>query len=96
MRTLRSILLAAAVASASGCLAHVHTIGDGPRGGEVRTHRTWYALWGIISVDGFDSRHVVGPADHYRVTTRVGGWDFFINLFTVPFTFCCQTTIVEK
>ncbi len=80
----------------SGCFATVHTVGDGPLGGEVRVHRVWYAAWGFLPINRLDSRNVVGAADHYRVTTSFGGGDLFLNFFTAPFGFVRQTTLVEK
>ena len=73
-----------------------HTFGDGPRGGEVSVHRTWYALWGFVALDDFDSRQVVGPADHYRVSAAFEGFDVFLNLFTAPLGFFRRTIVVEK
>ncbi len=80
----------------SGCFATVHTVGDGPHGGEVRVHRTWYAAWGLLPISRLDSRSVVGAADHYRVTTSFGGRDLLLNFFTAPLGFFRQTTLVEK
>ncbi len=79
-----------------GCFATVHTVGDGPHGGEVRVHRTWYAAWGLLPISRLDSRNVVGAADHYRVSTAIRGGDLFLNFFTAPLGFFRQTTLVEK
>ncbi|MEM7262657.1 MAG: hypothetical protein AAF488_11750, partial [Planctomycetota bacterium] len=80
----------------TGCFTSRNTFGDGPRGGEITVHRNWYAFWGFVPMGSFDTREVVGPADHYRVTTSIEGFDVFINLFTAPLSFYRQTTIVEK
>lgn len=81
--------------STSGCLLHRHTVGDGPHGGEVRVHRQWYAMWGWVPMGSFDSSEVVGAASDYRVTTKYGVRDHFVNLFTFPFTFVRRTVVVE-
>ncbi len=90
------VLILLAVSMVSGCLSTVHTVGDGPRGGEVRVHHSWYGAWGFLSLGTFDSRDVVGAADDYRITTRFGGIDVLINLFTGPLGFFRRTTRVEK
>ncbi|MEE8141903.1 MAG: hypothetical protein V3T77_02270 [Planctomycetota bacterium] len=80
----------------SGCLTAVNTVGDGPHGGEVRVHRTWYAAWGFLPVNRLDSRDLVGGADDYRITASFRTLDIITNLFTLPFSFLRRTTVVEK
>ena len=77
-----SLLLLTVPLVLCSCFSTVHTVGDGPHGGEVRVLRTWYAGWGFLALDSFDSREVVGGADSYRVSTRFSVMDGFINLFT--------------
>jgi hypothetical protein len=84
------------ISGVSGCFVARQTVGDGPRGGAVTVHRSWYALWGFVALNGFDSRDVVGFAAHYRVTMRFGVSDVLLNLFTAPLGFYRQTTLVEK
>ncbi len=92
-RTCLALLL---TVSLTACFTTRHTVGDGPRGGEVTVHRTWYAFWGFVPLNSLDSREVVGPADHYRVSAEFGGFDVFINIFTSPLGFYRHTTVVEK
>ncbi len=91
----RMLMLALLALTLSGCFSHTHTVGDGPRGGEVRVHRRWYALWGWAPTSSFDTSEVVGSAEDYRVITKFGVGDHFLNLFTAPFSFFRRTIIVE-
>lgn len=88
--------LCGAVLLTGGCFSTRHTVGDGPRGGEVRVHHTWYALWGFVPINRVDSRLLVGPADHYRATTSFRGVDVLINLFTGWFGFFRDSLLLEK
>ena len=92
----RVVLMLGMLFCLSGCFATIHTVGDGPHGGEVREHHTWYAAWGFLALGTFDSRDVVGAADDYRISTRFGALDVFLNMFTGPLGFYRQTTLVEK
>lgn len=97
MRRAAPVLVVLAVLLlASGCFTTTHTIGDGPRGGEVRVHHSWYAAWGFIPLNRLDSKEVVGAADNYRVSTGIGGFDVAMNIFTGPIGFFRFTTVVEK
>ena len=95
MRSAFCLVLVVAVL-ASGCFTTVNTVGDGPHGGEVTVHRSWYAAWGFLPMGRLDSRTVVGGADHYRVTSSFRTADVFFNIFTGFFGFFRRTTIVEK
>ncbi|MFN0060187.1 MAG: hypothetical protein ACKVX7_17150 [Planctomycetota bacterium] len=88
--------MAVSLALTTGCFSTRNTVGDGPRGGEVTVHRTWFAFWGFVPLNSLDSRDVVGPASHYRVTTRFGVFDVIVNCLTAPLGFYRQTTFVEK
>ncbi len=80
----------------SGCITHSHTVGAGPRGVEVRTHVTWYALYGFIPINDLDTRGVVGGAEDYRLKTAFEPVDVIANMFTGFLTLIRRTTTVEK
>ncbi len=96
MRVPPLLLLVAVLFLAGGCLTNRHTIGDGPQGFSVDTYTTWYTAWGLLPLNAVDSRTVVGSARDYRLTHEIDGWDCFLNLFTMPFSFYRTTTTVEK
>lgn len=93
---LHVVLFAGLLAAAPGCVTHRHTVGRGPLGSEVYKTGVWYALYGFVPLSGYDSRQVVGAADDYRVVTRAGGLDVFLNIFIGPLGFFRRTVIVEK
>lgn len=94
----RALLLGAlcVLPLASGCFAHVHTLGDGPQGGEVRTERMWYAAYGFVPLDRIDSKRLMGGSGDYRITTAFRAGDVFLNIFTGPFGFFRLTSRFEK
>ena len=85
-----------ALTSTTGCMTHRHTMGDGPRGAEVRTHGTWYAFWGFLPLNDEDSRAFVGGETDYRVRTGFRARDVVTNLVTAPLGFVRRTTTIEK
>lgn len=95
-RLILTCFLAALALSASGCFTSRYTVGSGPRGGETRVHRTWYAAWGFVSMNGVDGSDLVGPGEHLRVTTSFRASDVFFNIFVGPLGFFRQTTLIEK
>lgn len=84
------------LAGTPGCFGHVHTMGDGPQGGDVFNHRVWYAAWGFVPLNRVDSSRWVGPARDYRVVTSFRASDVILNLFCGPFGFFRLSTRVEK
>ncbi len=89
-------ILTGAVLFLPSCLYTRHTVGDGPRGGEVRIYRTYYAFWGLVTINGLDSRDLVGPADHYRIISGFRFTDCFLNFFISPLGLLRRTTRIEK
>ena len=80
----------------SGCFAHHNTYGQGSQGGLVQRERVWYAFWGFLPLDDFDSRNVVGGAKDYDVHAGFAPSDVAINIFTGPVGFFRTTVRVEK
>ncbi|MGE3166121.1 MAG: hypothetical protein AB7O52_14535 [Planctomycetota bacterium] len=92
----RVLVLTAALATLPGCFGHVHTIGDGPQGGDVFTQKIWYAAWGFVPLQRVDSERLVGAARDYRIVTSFRASDVFLNLFCGPLGFFRLSSRVEK
>lgn len=96
----RVIVLGAVIlgltSSTVGCFRSQYTLGDGPRGGEVRVHRTWYGIWGFVPLNGVDGGDLVGPGEHLRVTNWFGFSDAMFNIFLGPLGFFRKSTLIEK
>lgn len=80
----------------TGCFTHQHTVGSGPHVGLEYTEHQWYALWGFLRISNPINEGVLSEAEDYRITTRISGWDFLIDLFIGPFSFYRRTIYVEK
>lgn len=97
MGFVRHLLLATGlVVCLSGCMGHVHTVGAGPQGGEVRREGLWYGAYGFAPIRRLDSRTVVGKSTDYRITTEFRARDVFTNLFTGPFGFFRVSIRIEE
>ncbi len=96
-RSVLTLLLTATLLFSSvGCFTHRNTFGDGPQGGLVQRERVWYAFWGFLPLDDFNSRSVVGGAEDYDVHAGFAPSDVFINFFTFPVGLFRTTVRVEK
>ena len=81
-----------------GCFSMTTTVGQGPQT-VPRTetyHHRWFALYGVVPMDDFDSKALSGGAKDYRVTTEFTFEDVVISAFTSFATFYRQTVTVEK
>ena len=79
-----------------GCSAHVHTIGNGPKGDGMIEARQWYVLWGIVPINQVDTKSMAGAATDYEITTEHTVLDFIINIFTGIVTVNSRTVTVRK
>lgn len=96
-KTLAALLavLALTVAS-SGCYTMTHTVGRGAQGATERTHRNWYALWGLVPLNEEDSQNLTGGATDYTVETQWTPLDILINILTGWVTIYSRTITVTK
>lgn len=80
----------------SGCYTMTHTVGRGAQGSGERSHRDWYALWGLVPLSETDSQDLAGGAADYTVQTQWSITDILINLFTTWVTIQSRTITVTK
>ena len=89
----------AATALLPACFTFTSTVGRGPVNPQqpVVVQKTrWFALYGIVPLDSFDSNELAGSARDYRVTTQFTFVDCVISMFTSLVSFYRQTVTVEK
>lgn len=91
-----SALALVAVLVLSGCVTHVHVVGDGAQGGEVEEAVQWYALWGLVELNEVSSADMAGDADDYTITTQYTFIDALISAVTNYVTISRRTVMVEK
>ena len=98
MRKSRFLLLGvlAVLVVFMGCMAHVHTIGNGPKGSEQVVAKQWYALWGLIPISVVDTHVMAGGTKNYEIKTETSVVDFVITMFTSCVTINCRTVTVTK
>jgi len=81
----------------SSCYTTEHTVGGGPTGLGTEETRSWWALFGLVSLNpGFDSQELAGNSTSYKITTQVTFGDLLFNLFTLPLTITSKTIRVER
>ena len=98
MRKSRFLLLGvlAVLVVFMGCMAHVHTIGNGPQGSEQVVAKQWYALWGLMPISVVDTHAMAGDKKNYEIKTETSVGDFIISIFTSIVTINCRTVTVTK
>ena len=102
MRTTRRRFVPALALGASlllpGCFSMQTTVGRGPQHVPVGvvTRTRWFALFGLVPMDDFDSHALSGGVPDYRVTTEFTFSDVVMSALTSFVTFYRQTVTVEK
>lgn len=81
---------------ASGCMTHVHVIGEGAKGGVVEQERQWYALWGLIPINKVDAKEMAKGAKDYTIKTEQSALDVIINIATGWATVYSRTVEVKR
>ena len=79
-----------------GCAAHVHTVGDGARGGDITEARQWYILFGLIPLNEVDTKDMSGGAENYEIKTEASALDIVMNFFTSLISVYSRTVTVTK
>ena len=79
-----------------GCSSHVHTVGSGPKTGEVETARQWYILFGKIPLNEVDTNAMAGGAANYEIKTSSEAFDIIVGLPASQLTVSSRTVTVTK
>lgn len=79
-----------------GCAAHIHKIGDGPKGNDMVQQRQWYVLWGLVPMNELDSQQMAEGAQDYEIKTEHSALDIIINIFTGAVSITSRTVTVTK
>ena len=82
MKTVSLIMVIVFLTMIIGCAAHVHTVGDGARGGDMTEARQWYILFGLIPLNEVDTKELSGGAENYEIKTEQSALDIVMNIFT--------------
>ncbi|MFP4373016.1 MAG: Bor/Iss family lipoprotein [Spirochaetaceae bacterium] len=80
----------------SGCVTHVHQVGDGAQFGQSEEEVQWYALWGLVELNEVDSNEMAGEAEDYTITTQYTVVDALITFVTSYVTISRRTVMVEQ
>jgi hypothetical protein len=79
-----------------GCAAHIHKVGTGGQGNDMKEARQWYVLWGLVPINDVDSAQMAGSAKNYTIKTEQSPLDVVINIFTSAVTVYSRTVTVTK
>ena len=90
------VLLLVIVMLTVSCMAHKHTIGNGPQTGVKTEKRQWYALWGLVRIGDVNIPEMAGGASDYEIYTRVNGVDWIIDFFLSWTTIQTRSVRVTK
>lgn len=80
----------------TGCMTHMHVVGEGAKQGIVETERQWYALWGLIPINKVDTKEMAKGATNYTIKTEQNALDIIINLATSFVTVYSRTVEVRR
>ena len=79
-----------------GCTTHVHTVGTGPKTGQVDKATQWYALYGLIPLNTVDTDAMAGGSANYEIQTQTAPLDIIIGGITSYVTVSRRTVTVTK
>lgn len=80
----------------TGCMTHMHVVGEGSKQGIVETERQWYALWGLIPINKVDTKEMAKGAKDYTIKTEQSALDIIINIATSFVTVYSRTVEVRR
>ncbi len=80
----------------TGCMTHMHVVGEGAKQGIVETERQWYALWGLVPINRVDTKEMAKGAKDYTIKTEQSGLDIIINIATSFATVYSRTVEVRR
>lgn len=91
-------LVAATITAALlvSCTAHIHTVGEGPKGNTVMKQKQWYILFGLVPLNKVDTHAMAGDATNYEIKTVSNVDDVLISIITTYVTVHPRTVIVTK
>jgi hypothetical protein len=91
-----AVILLASVIFFTGCMTHIHVIGDGAKSGNVQQERQWYVLWGLVPINKVDTKTMAKGAKDYEIKTEMSALDVVINIFTSAVTVYSRTVEVKR
>ncbi len=80
----------------TGCMTHLHVIGEGAKTGSVEQERQWYVLWGLIPITKVDTKAMAKGAKDYEIKTEQAPLDVIINIVTGFATVYSRTIEVKR
>jgi hypothetical protein len=95
MKKLISIVLLLALIT-TGCMAHMHKVGQGAQTNEKDQARQWYILFGLVPLNDVDTSEMAGEEKDYTIKTESSALDILIGLFTTWVTIGSRTVTVTK
>ena len=96
LRKCLAVVLILGVLFVIGCAAHVHKIGNGAQGNEIKVARQWYVFFGLAPINEVDTNTMAGTATDYEIVTQQTVSDFILNLITGFVTVNSRKVIVRK
>jgi len=91
-----AIILLASMIFITGCMTHIHVIGEGSKSGAVEQERQWYVLWGLVPINKIDTKVMAKGAKDYEIKTEMNALDVIINIFTSAVTVYSRTVEVKR
>ncbi len=95
-RILSLVAVVVTAALLTSCAAHLHTIGDGPKGNTVLKQKQWFILFGLVPLNKVDTHAMAGDATNYEIKTVSNVDDVLISIITNYVTVHPRTVIVTK
>ena len=96
LRKCFAVVLILGILLVIGCAAHVHKVGNGAQGDEIKVARQWYALYGLAPINKVDTNAMAGGITDYEIITAQTISDFILNSFTWIITVNSRKVIVRK
>jgi len=90
------IIVLASMIFLTGCMTHIHVVGDGAKGSAVEQERQWYVLWGLVPINKVDTAQMAKGAKNYEIKTESNALDVIINIFTSAVTVYSRTVEVKR
>jgi hypothetical protein len=91
-----AIILLASMIFITGCMTHIHVIGEGSKSGAVEQERQWYVLWGLVPINKIDTKVMAKGGKDYEIKTEMNALDVIINIFTSAITVYTRTVEVKR
>ena len=82
LRRCLATVLILAILLVMGCAGHIHNVGNGPQGNEIKMARQWYLLYGLVLLNTVDTNAMASPATDYEIRTGFTVADLLVFYFT--------------